>query len=215
MGEYYQRIGTLETHLKTKPELWNNTITLASAGPATTILMKTKAMQQSMLDAVKAWATTEGIGRELAMFKSKEQLKRMRERPLICTRNALSSQFGTRQAEGMRIVSSAHWPEHWCPDWAISSGAEILAWSETELESFKMQVYINAAHPLVNGQPGKIQIAMTEADIECAVALYICYFSAVPLGNANLVRGRGTEKGKGKGKPSKGGGRGPSAGVGS
>ncbi len=63
---------------------------------------------------------------------------------------------------------------------------------------------------------GQIRLALAEADIEGAEALYICYFKAVPLGNANVVRGRGTDKGtgKGKGKPSKGSGRGPSAGAG-
>ncbi len=77
-----------------------------------------------------------------------------------------------------------------------------------------MRVFVNSAHALVVGQPGKIQTALTTADIECAEALYICYFSTVPLGTANTVRGRGTDKGLGKGKVPKGKGRGPSAGRG-
>ncbi len=80
MHEYYTRINTLEVHLRSKQDVWANVVTVSSAGPATTIVAKTKTAQQVTLDAVKAWANTEGVSRELSIFKSKEQLKKMRKK---------------------------------------------------------------------------------------------------------------------------------------
>ncbi len=63
MHEYYTRMNTLEIHLKTKQDTWQNVVVTSSAGPATTLIMKTKTSQQAALDSIKTWASTEGVSR--------------------------------------------------------------------------------------------------------------------------------------------------------
>ncbi len=102
MHEYYTKMSTLEIHLKGKQESWQNVVVISSAGPATTLIMKTKTSQQGTLDIVKAWASAEGVSRELAIFKLKAQVQKLKEKPLIEIRNALTNHFGVRTDSGMR-----------------------------------------------------------------------------------------------------------------
>ncbi len=133
----------------------------------------------------------------------------MREKPLIVVQSALSNNFGIRTAEGMRLACTPYWPEHWSPDWAISSGDSFIAWSELDNDGFTMRIYFNTAHTLLNGLPEKLQTTMLEADSECNESLYYCLLSAAPLSSQSIVRGRGTiSKGKGKGKGAPAAGRG-------
>ena len=205
MPEYYQRIRTLETHLKGKADVWSVIVTISSSGPATTIIAKSGNAAQTVIDTVKQWATAEGIAREISIFKGKENIKRAKEKPLTATRNSLSDEFGTVTELGKRLACQPHWPEFYSPDWALSANGVILAWSEMQPDGFSMQVYINAAHATVVGQPEKLARVMIAADVECSEALYLCKFAVVPLGPLNVVRGHGTHEfsaspGKGKGK---------------
>ena len=133
----------------------------------------------------------------------------MREKPLLAVRNALSSNYGIRTAEGMRLACTPHWPEHWSPDWAISSGDSFIAWSELDADGFTMRIYFNSSHALLKDLPDKLRTTMVEADAECNESLYYCLLASAPLSAQSIVRGRGTMskgKGKGKGSPSKGSG---------
>ncbi len=194
MPEYYQRVRTLETHLKGKAEVWNVIATISSSGPATTIIAKSGNAAQMVIDTVKTWATAEGIAREVAIFKGKGNIKRAKEKPLTATRNSLSEEFGTVTEQGKRLACQPHWPEFFSPDWALSANGVVLAWSEMHPDGFSMHVCINAAHATVVGQPDKLARAMAAADVECAEALYFCTFAVVPLGLHNVVRGRGTQE---------------------
>ncbi len=205
MREYYEKMTVMQTHLKSKTEIWPNILTIASSGPATTIVAKTKDSAQAVLDTVKVWSQTEGIGRELAIFRGKENMKRFREKPLVAMRNALSEEFGTRVDAGMRLACVPHWPEFFSPDWSISAQGSILCWSELQPDGFTMHIYANSEHPVVFGQKGKLMNALTAADAECSEALYYCIFAIHQITPASVIRGRGTDfnnggKGRGKGK---------------
>ncbi len=209
MKEFYEKSHPLQAHLKAKPEIWTGIVTMSSTGPATTVIAKTKEDAQSIIDVMKAWSQTEGIAREVAIFRGKENVKRYREKPLIAMRNALSEQFGVTTEVGKRMACQPHWPEHYSPDWAISVGGAIIAWSEMQSDGFRMKVFLNMEHQLVCGQEEKMHNALVAADAECVESLYLCIFQFNKITPMAVVRGRGTDfanagKGRGKGKGGKG-----------
>ncbi len=210
MREYYEKMSNMQTHLKSKNEIWPSILTIASTGPATTIVVKTKDSAQAVLDTIKGWSQTEGIGQELAIFRGKENMKRFREKPLVAMRKALSDEFGTRVDAGMRLSCTPHWPEFFSPDWSISVQGSIICWSELQTDGFTMHVYANPEHPVVKGQEGKLINALSAADAECSEALYYCIFAIHKITATSVIRGRGIDsniggKDKGKGRGSVGG----------
>ncbi len=212
MREFYERSHSLQIHLKSKPEIWPGVITMSSAGPATTVIAKTKDLAQAVMDTMKTWSNTEGIAREVAIFKGKENMRCFRERPLTATRNALSEQFGIAAEAGKRLACQPHWPEHFSPDWALSCSGSILAWSETQSDGFTMHVYINDEHPAVAGQKERMKQTLLHADAESNESLYYCIFAPGKITPLSVVQGRGTDfqngskgRGKGKGKSGRGG----------
>ncbi len=210
MKDFYAFRDRWEDHLQTADGRKLNelvALTLAS-GPAITVVGKFSSASKKVTDAVKSFADEARVGKEVAVFRGKKQIQKLREQPLEQVRNELGDRYGIADGKGLKRLQGLlmHWPtaqSNGC--WALSVANSVVAWSEQGTESFVTKIFLNEEHGLFKGPTNTNMSADGWNTLLIALEARIAENSLLPaeLGKAPItvrtpVQGRGL-KGAGKG----------------
>ena len=210
MKDFYAFRDKWEDHLQSADGRKLNelvALTLAS-GPAITVIGKFSSASKKVTDAVKSYADEARVGKDVAVFRGKKQIQKLREQPLEQVRNELGDRFGVADAKGLKRLQGLvmHWPTAQSGGcWALSVTNSVIAWSEQGSESFVTKIFLNEEHGLFKGPTGTNMSSDGWNGLLIALEGRIAENSLLPaeLGKAPItvrtpVQGRGL-KGAGKG----------------